>query len=902
VSFADLLREHRRGLGLTQEELAERARLSARAISDLERGLKQAPRASTVRLLAEALALDEASATQLLAAAQGRERQLLPGSHQPSAGHNLRRELSSFIGRQQELAELQRLLETTPLLTVVGAGGIGKTRLALRLAAGVVSDYVGGVWLVELAALSDPRHVLQAVAAVLGVRIAPGRSQLEAVRAHLGDRRTLLVLDNCEHLVRACAELVEDLLGTCAGLRVLATSREPLGSAGELTWRVPSMAAPNPRALPPLESLVGLEAVRLFVERASAVRTFFRVTADNAAAVAEICWRLDGIPLALELAAARIASMSAHQVAERLEDRFRLLTQGGRTSPPRQQTLRATIDWSYDLLTEHERLLLDRVSVFAGGWTLEAAEVVCSGELIVATEIADLLAQLVARSLVLADSGPDEPVRYRLLETLRQYATERLVERGEVTLLRQRHLEHFVALAEEAQPHLAGGARQVAWMDRLVRERDNLRLAMRWCLDTADAEAGLQLGGALWWFWFLRDAPATDDGVDWCEAIVALSQGGGRTAIRARALDGAGALASQAGNVALAAALQHESVMIWRELGDQEQLARSLNVQGWSALQRHDWAVARPLLEEALLVARRHGDVVQEAIILNNLGRSYGEQGDEAAARDLHHLALAVFRERGDRHGVALSLSWLCHWGLAGDDHTAAIESGREALGLLRALGATRNLVWTCVDLGVLETPLDPKTAFALFEESLTLCLERGETRAVIWCLEAVAGLMLSSGRADQAVRLVGAASALEEANDYVPNRLQRELVAGWLASARAALGEPRASAAWAAGRALAREQAIAEALAADQHLRQSDRRQESTRPHADMLTPRERQVAALLAHGLTNRQIAEQLVVTERTAAHHVEHVLAKLGTPTRAAAAACAERAGLTSMSGAG
>jgi predicted ATPase/DNA-binding XRE family transcriptional regulator len=791
VTFAKLLREHRRASGLTQEELAERARLSVRAISDLERGLKQAPRPSTVRLLVEALELVGEQAANLVAAAQPGGGHGTDGDAGPIARHNLPRELSTFVGRTQELEELAWLLRTTPLLTLVGPGGIGKTRLALRVAAGAVSEYPDGVWLVELASVSAPHRIPNAVAEALRTRTAPGSSPIETLRAHLAHSDLLLILDNCEHVVQVCAELVENLLRTSPGLRVLATSREPLGSSGELAWRVPSMAVPNSGAVPPVASLLELEGVRLFAERAGAARPSFRVSTNNAAAVAEICRRLDGIPLALELAAARVASMSVHQVAERLHDRFRLLTQGGRTAPPRQQTLRAAIDWSYELLTESERLLLDRLSVFAGGWTLEAAEAVCSAELIAHAEIADLLARLVARSLVLAESGPDERVRYRLLETMRQYAEARLVERGEVSVVRTRHLEFFLGLAEAAYPHLAGGSRQVAWMEQLDPERANLRLAMRWCLDAQNAALGLQLGGALWWFWFLRDSHGTDDGVDWSEAIEQLAKSGDRTAVRARALDGAAALASQAGDAARAHALQRESIEIWGELGDQLQIARSLNIQGWSALQRGDSSTARVLLEDALQVARQQGDAVQQAITLNNLGRAYGEQGDESAAWDRHRLALELFRNLGDRHGTALSLSWLCHWGLGNGDRTLAIEYGQEAGRLLQTLGARRNLVWTLVDLAVLLIPTEPASSLELLDESLRLAQQGGETRAIVWCLEALAGLVLTRGATlSLAARLLESASGLAQAIGYVPNRLERELVAKWSALAQAPLDE----------------------------------------------------------------------------------------------------------------
>lgn len=866
--------------------------MSVRVISDLERGVKLAPRPSTLRLLVPALQLSAQDAALLLQAAQG---------HSPAANdrppdlatnrHNLPRELSSFFGREQQLAELPRVLASTPLLTLTGPGGVGKTRLALRLAADVLSDYPDGVWLVDLAPLVDPNVVQQAVANAVGVRGRTGRSLLESLQAYFRDRTALVILDNCEHLVQACADLTQALLRACPALRVLATSRERLDCGGELTWQVPPLAVPDAHTLPPLKTLVQVEAVRLFAARARATRLEFSVTAANATAVAEICRRLDGVPLALELAAALVSTLSPEELAARLEDRFRLLVGGSRTLRARQQTLRATVEWSYDLLSEPQRLLLDRTAVFARGWSLQAVEAVCADDGIEVADVVQLLGQLVARSLVLAEGDlDDDPVRFGLLETLRQYGWERLLARGDASRIRQRHAAFFLALAEAASPYLSGGPHQVRWMQRLERERDNLRTALRWCLESERVDAGLRLGGALWWFWLLRGSVA--EGRDWCDSIVRLARSGDRTPVRARALDGAGALASQAGDVALASTLHEESLAIWRELGDLDELAGALNSQGWAALQRGDWTAARALLEEALTAARAQGDVIQEAITLNNLGRALGEQGDDQASRHRHALALALFRELGDCHGVALSLSWLSHWGLVGGDRAAAIASGEEALRLMRTLDARRNLVWTGVALGLLKAPVDMVSAHVLVEEGMSLARARGESREIAWSLEALAGLAIMEGRPERTLRLAGAAAALEEATGYLPNRVQRVLMEGWLAQAREMLDEHEATQEWATGRASTVEWVIADALAPS-----SPADPQPGAERRSTLTTREQQVAALVARGLSNRQIAAELVVAERTVDHHVEHILAKIGVRSRAAAAAYAERIGLTS-----
>src|SRR5918998_1234587 len=365
--------------------------------------------------------------------------------------NNLPLELSSFVGREKELVEIERLLEDSRLLTLTGSGGCGKTRLALAVAGEVVEDFEDGVWLVDLASLADPALVPQAVASPLGVREQPGRSLIETLSDYLGSKKVLLILDNCEHLIGACAELAEALLHSCPNLRVLATSREALGITGEVAWPVPSLSLPDLRRLPEVESLARYEAARLFLERTAAVNPTFALTEQNAVAVDQICYRLDGIPLAIELAAARAKVLSVEQIAERLDDSFGLLSAGGRTAMPRHRTLHATMDWSHELLPDEERALFRRLSVFAGGFLLGAAESVCAGEELERGEVLELLSHLVDKSLVVAREVSGE-ARYRLLETVRQYAREKLSESDEAELLRERHAGFYLALAEEAEP------------------------------------------------------------------------------------------------------------------------------------------------------------------------------------------------------------------------------------------------------------------------------------------------------------------------------------------------------------------------------------------------------------------------------------------------------------------
>src|SRR5579884_2251548 len=389
---------------------------------------------------------------------------------------------TSFIGREGQIDEVTRLLAAARLLTLTGAGGCGKTRLALRVGMDVLPVYPDGVWLVELAALADPALVAQAAARAVNVKKAPGRPVIDSLIDHLRAKTSLLILDNCEHVIEAAARVAEALLRACPGLRILATSREPLRTAGEVTWLVPSLSLPPRSRLvaSDLDRMMGSEAVRLFADRAQAARPGFALSPADGPALQEICLRLDGIPLAIELAAARVRVFSLDQIAARLDDRFRLLTAGPRTVLPRQQTLRATVDWSYALLAEPERSLLRRLSVFAVGWTLEAAEAVAAGDGIQPYAVLDLLAQLVDKSLVLTEEQRGA-VRYRLLETIRQYAHDRLQEAGEVERTRDRHLAYFLALAEEAEPKLRGVEYQ-RFLDRLEEEHDNLRIALEWGL------------------------------------------------------------------------------------------------------------------------------------------------------------------------------------------------------------------------------------------------------------------------------------------------------------------------------------------------------------------------------------------------------------------------------------
>jgi non-specific serine/threonine protein kinase len=704
-------------------------------------------------------------------------------------------------------------------VTLTGPGGTGKTRLSLQVAAELLDEFPDGVWLVELAALADPAYVPQAVAAALRVQEEPGSALALTLAYHLQFRQLLLVLDNCEHLIAACAELVEMLLRNCPRLRVLATSREVLGIAGETTLLVPSLPVPDDRRpttddRPPPERLkartperlMEYEAVRLFVDRAVAVSPSFQVTERNAAAVAQVCSRLDGIPLAIELAAARVRALTVEQIAARLDDRFRLLTGGSRTALPRQQTLRALIDWSHDLLSEPERVLLRRLSVFVGGWTLEAAEGVCgdpegrrqkaegspartTGEAsgsqpvrlpsafcLLPSDVLDLLLQLVNKSLVLAEEQ-GEVARYRLLDTIRQYARDKLLESGEAAALRERHWEWFVALAEEAEPELHG-AEQAVWLERLETEHENLRAGLEWSV-AEEGERALRLGAALWRFWLMHGH--LSEGRGWLERIIVCGEHA--THAFATVLHGAGALACQQEDLGTAGTLLERSVALWRTLGDDREVASSLVWLGRVPLGQGNHAVARALFEESLRLFREADDARGVARSLNNLGEVARDEGDYDRAAALYADSLELGRATEHQGIVAISLHNLGQVALHREDY---------------------------------------RQAGALLQESLGLFQELGDKRAIGACLAGLATVSLGASSQEgeggaesvaRAARLLGAARTLLEAIGAPLPPVDRAAYERCVAVVRARLGEERFVAAWGEGQALTVAEAVSEAL-----------------------------------------------------------------------------------------
>jgi predicted ATPase/DNA-binding NtrC family response regulator len=674
-------------------------------------------------------------------------------SAEPPAGA-LPLPVTSLIGREQEVREIDRLLGAHRVVTLLGTGGVGKTRLSLTAGAQLRERYPDGVWFVELATVPDAGLVAQAVASTLGLHEDASRPPRELLAAALARRRALLILDNCEHVVEACAELVVALLRACPQLAVLATSRERLNIQGESTFRVPSLAVPDEHEREP-ERLARSEAVRLFVERARLVAPAFALTADNAAAVAELCRRLDGVPLAIELAAARVRLLGVEQIVARLNDRFALLTGGSRTAQPRQQTLRAALDWSHDLLSKPEQTLLRRVSVFAGGFTLEAVEGICAGPELDASQVLDLLGQLVDKSMVLVETAePGAPVaRYRLLESIREYCHERARTAGEVAWLRGRHQEWFLALAEEAERRTRG-PEQIVWLDRLETEYDNLQAALSWRdPDRASDVLRLRLGAALWRFWEVRGG--LREGLKWLGAILA-DAGHDAPAERARTLNGAGNLARDVGDYRGAAKYHTEALELRRRIGDSREIARSLNNLGVIAHDQARYADAVAFFSEAILAWHAAGDRHEGlGLTLNNLGRTRRFQGDFERGVALGEEALALFRAIDHAWGTAQELNNLANAAHYQGDLAGARPMYEESLRLRRLVGDRRGMGVALNGLALLHGVTgELETARQLASEALALRRDLGDRRGIGASLFALASVALWGGDLDQAEHL----------------------------------------------------------------------------------------------------------------------------------------------------
>ena len=739
----------------------------------------------------------------------------------PSVAGYLPHPLTDIVGREDERLEVAARLRRSRLVTLTGPGGIGKTRLAVEVAAEAAQDgatYADGIWLVALESLAEGRLVERQIASTLNLMEEPCQNILESLTGHLRAKRLLLVLDNCEHLLETSARVAWHLLRECAGIRILATSREALGITGEVAWAVPALAVPEIEHLPTGRStlvrvLSSYESVQLFVERAQAIQKTFALTGDNALAVARICARLGGLPLAIELAAARVKAMTVEQIAVRLDDHLSLLAGGSRVSLPRQQTLRATLDWSYALLSEPERLLLSRLSAFAGGWTLEAAEGVCGGDGLIDGQVLDLLTALVEKSLVQYERREENNAgRFRLLEVVQQYAKARLESSGAADMLREKHRDWFLELAKRAEPELRG-PNQHAWLQRLETDHDNFRAALAW--SGTDAEGvgnALRMAHALWWFWNVRGH--SNEGRQHLIRVLNREEAQERSVERAKALNAAGALSCIQEDRVAGRAFFEESLEIFREHEDWDSAASALGNLGNIALEQGDYALARARFEESLDIFRQIGNRRYMAASLGNIGRVAYLQSDGQTALARQEEALGIFRELQDQHGTALTLHdlgcaayLLCDYALAGASHD-------EALCIFRELKDERWIALSLTGLGSIARMLgNPASAEAMFRESLTISRSIRFEEGIADNLRGLGALPPPFQTPGKAARLWGAAEALRERLGSPLPPSEQQDYNRQVEQIRVALGEDAFAAAWTEGRALTWEKAAASAL-----------------------------------------------------------------------------------------
>jgi predicted ATPase len=728
---------------------------------------------------------------------------------------NLPVQRTGFVGREKEVAVVKELLlrPDVRLVTVTGPGGIGKTRLAVQVASGLLARFPGGTHFVSLSALSDPDLIASVIVQTLGIREAAGRSPLEILKEHLQDSlrsQTLLLLDNFEQLVQA-APTVAELLAVGRNLKILVTSRAALHVYGEYEFPVPALALPDSHSMPPVEVLSQYPAVALFVQRAVAARPDFELDRGNASAVIEICARLDGLPLAIELAAARVKVLSPSSMRARLASRLQLLTGGARDLPQRQQTLRAAIDWSYDLLSTAEQKLFRRLSVFVGGCTLEGAEAVCDTKSDLHLDMLDGMASMVDKNLVQQVEQAKGESRFVMLETIREYALEKLKASGEEDLTKRAQAAYCLVLAEEEATEQSG-AQRAEWVERLTSEHDNFRAGLEWLTETGDAAWGLRLGTALFRFWEAREYLA--EGRDWLGKLLKLAGAAVPTKARARALFAAGALAGEQGDYVSADALIGESQDIARQLGDKTGVAVSLNALGVFARDRGDVALARALFEETLALWRELGDQKAVARALSNLANVVKLQGEYDRARSLYVECLSIFRGLGDRTGVAWSLNYQGDVARDHGDSAAARTLYEQGLAIFREVDDRWGIAGTLADLGSLAREQgDYSAAHSMYRESIKVFQELDHKRGIARLLECSACAAAAQREAERSLRLAGAAAALRRNIGAPLTPAEQAKLEAALEPARRALTNTAGERAWLAGWALPVEKAVAEVL-----------------------------------------------------------------------------------------
>ncbi|MGO9140133.1 MAG: LuxR C-terminal-related transcriptional regulator [Streptosporangiaceae bacterium] len=807
-------------------------------------------------------------------------------------------EPNSFVGRSRELGELRDSALVVRELTLCGAGGIGKTRLALRLLAQLAADFPDGAFFVELGDLRKPELVVSRVASVIGVDEEPGRPLIDTLADALRPRRLLLALDNCEHLIDECASLCQRLLASAPALQIIATSREPLRVAAEAVCQVPPLALPPP-GLPGSAELADYDALRLFADRAAAAAPGFTLSPDNAATVAAVCRALDGLPLAIELAAAWVRVLSVEQISARLHDRFQLLSSGDRTAPERQRGLRATIDWSHDLLAPLEQVLLRRLSIFAG-WSLEMAEEVCSDDDLPRAQVLDLLTALADKSLIEVEPEVVGQARYRMLETIRDYAATRLAEAGETAVIERRMRDYTVREVERlllvgmALTEAPWSARQDVFR-RFDAESGNMRLVLSRCLASGDAETGLRICSAMRPVWIVRGYFA--EGAEWFDGFLALGGSGFPASVRGPALAGRAQLAL-ASDPAEAEALAKAGLELCWAAGAEFWTATALNLLTEAALHagRADDAAANAC--EAVAIARNAGDRWNEGYALGTQAAVAARRGCLHEAQQLAEAALAIMRDIDQQWGVARTLLGLADLARLTGDLKAARDRYLEALGILRGLAARPEIARCLAGLGRIAMEQDDLAqARQRLTESIEVSASTGSRIGVIRALDAFTALAVREDRPERAVRLAAAAATCRELANLAPAapaRTQRVLDA----AAAAGLVEHDVRRLWTAGSRLTSAAAVALALAEPpppagvQAAREAGGRAAAEAAGAPPagLTPREREIVALIARGYSNKAIAAELYISPATAARHVANILAKLGFSSRSQIAAWA------------
>lgn len=801
---------------------------------------------------------------------------------------NIPIELTSFVGRKQEIADVMRLLFSSHLLILTGTAGCGKTRLALRVASEVIHQYPDGVTWVELAQLTDPQLVTKVVAKKLNVTEQQDRPLVEGILDTLRDKKLLLVVDNCEHMVEAVNQLLEALM-TLPDISILATSREPLGIPGEYLYPLSPMIVPSIGLS--MDNVSQFDAIQLFVERASAIVPRFALTPENLGMVVSICRKLDGIPLAIELTSARINVLTVEQIDARLSDRYRLLGEAIHITSSPHQSMRAALDWSYDLLTSSEKSILRRLSVFTGGCSLTTAETVCVGDGVEHSQVLELLASLISKSLVVAQTLQPGEARYTLLETIRQYAHEKLRSSGERSAICDRHLQCFLKLTEEALPKLSGPYQQI-WLNWLESEYDNLRASLAWSLESDQIEAGLRIAVAIYQFWTIRDY--AEEGLLWLERLFAQADGRISSVVYANALAYAVFLAGFRGNTAAQIAYGQKAAALVENMSDNDKSALrwALVAQAYGARAAGDYQTQFDIGNRVIQINRELGDRYQLGLNLSTNSFTAMSLGKYEDAHTMLDEALPLLREVGNLYRIAMALNFSGDLARCEQNFTQANIAYEESISLLRELDARRdlasalqNLGHTCLHLGQAEQ------ALALFNESMTMQLAQKNTPGIAECLIGFAATAVEYGFPDAGARLLAAAIEIggqRIVSTWAATKMEYE---HYLSLIRTRLTESEFQAEQMAGQ----KYTLAEAVEYVQRLPLEIPAAQTTRQELGDLTPREGEIAVLIALGKSNGEIADELVISKRTIEKHIAHIIMKLGVTNRTQIVRWAIEAGL-------